>query len=157
MLDTQLTPWCGKAGRESRWVNPLRFLTNGRCRAAGRRDAMCLVWALPLLGVTMHHCYVLFRAAAFFQVFFVHRQAESGSSSPRSLAPSPPPKTRSFFEKLPARAAMRRRGPPLPTFLTRRDLLRGWVTTPLFPTTPPRPGLSQQPTPAGFVAAVQAK
>ena len=32
VLDTQLTPWCGKAGRELRWAGSLRSLANGRYR-----------------------------------------------------------------------------------------------------------------------------
>ena len=36
ILDTQLTPWCGKAGRELRWVYPFGFLQTGGI-VVGRR------------------------------------------------------------------------------------------------------------------------
>ena len=36
VLDTQLTPWCGKAGRELRWVYPFGFLQTGGI-VVGRR------------------------------------------------------------------------------------------------------------------------
>ena len=41
VLDTQLTPWCGKAGRELRWAGSLRFLANGWYRG-GVGEVYCV-------------------------------------------------------------------------------------------------------------------
>ena len=59
VLDTQLTPWCGKAGRELRWVDPFGFSQTGGIVVVSER---CIVSSLgsPLLGVIMHYCSVLF-------------------------------------------------------------------------------------------------